>query len=48
VAHAQAVIDAFAANPEAGTLSLNGKMIDKPHLKQAERVMAIARQAAMR
>lgn len=48
VAHAQAVIDAFAANPEAGTLSLNGKMIDKPHLKQAERVMAIARQAVQR
>lgn len=48
IAHAQAVIDAFAANPEAGTLSLEGKMIDKPHLKQAERVMAIARQAAAR
>jgi citrate lyase subunit beta/citryl-CoA lyase len=48
VAHAQAVIAAFAANPEAGTLSLDGKMIDKPHLKQAERVMAIVRQAALR
>ncbi|MBM4227256.1 MAG: CoA ester lyase [Gammaproteobacteria bacterium] len=45
IAHAQAVIAAFAANPEAGTLSLDGKMIDMPHLKQAERVMSIARQA---
>lgn len=41
--HAQAVIDAFKANPEAGTLSLDGKMIDMPHLKQAERLMSIAR-----
>lgn len=48
VAHAQAVIAAFAANPEAGTLSLDGKMIDKPHLKQAERVMLIAKRAKER
>ena len=43
IAHAQAVIDAFAANPGAGTLSLEGKMIDMPHLKQAERLMSIVR-----
>ena len=43
--HAQAVIDIFAANPEAGTLSLHGKMLDKPHLKQAERVLQIAYRA---
>jgi citrate lyase subunit beta / citryl-CoA lyase len=48
VTHAQAVIAAFAANPEAGTLSLEGKMIDKPHLKQAERVMMIAKRAKER
>ncbi|HMM75669.1 MAG TPA: CoA ester lyase [Gammaproteobacteria bacterium] len=41
IAHAQAVIAAFAANPDAGTLSLDGKMIDMPHLKQAERLMSI-------
>lgn len=46
LAHAQAVIDAFAANPGAGTLSLDGKMIDMPHLKQAERLMSIARRPA--
>jgi len=41
IAHAQVVIDAFKANPDAGTLSLDGKMIDMPHLKQAERLMSI-------
>jgi citrate lyase subunit beta/citryl-CoA lyase len=35
MAHARAVIEAFAANPEAGALQLDGKMIDAPHLKQA-------------
>lgn len=43
IAHAQAVIDAFRANPDAGTLSLDGKMIDMPHLKQAERLMSIVK-----
>lgn len=46
VAHAQAIIELFAANPDAGTLSLDGKMLDKPHLTQAERVIAMAGQAA--
>ncbi|MGH8595700.1 MAG: CoA ester lyase, partial [Gammaproteobacteria bacterium] len=48
VSFAQAVIAAFVANPDAGTLSLDGKMLDKPHLKQAERVMAIANRAQRR
>ncbi|MGE4617860.1 MAG: CoA ester lyase, partial [Gammaproteobacteria bacterium] len=42
LAHAHAVIDAFAAAPDAGTLSLDGKMIDRPHLTQAERIVALA------
>lgn len=42
VAHARAVIAAFAGNPDAGALSLDGKMIDRPHLKQAERIVAQA------
>ncbi|MGR8919047.1 MAG: HpcH/HpaI aldolase/citrate lyase family protein [Gammaproteobacteria bacterium] len=42
LAHSRAVIEAFAANPEAGTLQLDGKMIDKPHLTQAERIVALA------
>lgn len=42
VAHARAVIAAFAANPDAGALQLDGKMIDRPHVKQAERILAQA------
>jgi citrate lyase subunit beta/citryl-CoA lyase len=40
VAHARAVIAAFEANPGAGALSLDGKMIDRPHLTQALRTLA--------
>lgn len=43
IAHAQRVLDAFAANPGAGTVGLDGKMIDIPHFKQAETVLAQAR-----
>lgn len=43
VADARAIIDAFASNPGAGALLLNGRMIDRPHLVQAERMMARAR-----
>lgn len=32
---AQAIINAFAANPAAGVLQVNGKMVDAPHLKSA-------------
>ncbi|WP_246448809.1 HpcH/HpaI aldolase/citrate lyase family protein [Sphingomonas sabuli] len=39
VAHAQAVVDAFAANPDAGALSVDGRMVDRPHLIQANRVL---------
>lgn len=42
IAHARAVIAAFAAHPGAGALKLEGKMIDRPHLKQAERLLARA------
>lgn len=40
VAYARAVVAAFAAKPEAGALQLQGKMIDRPHLKLAERILA--------
>jgi len=40
VAHARAVVAAFEANPDAGVLSIEGKMIDAPHLKQARLVLA--------
>lgn len=40
VAHARAVVAAFAAAPDAGALQLDGRMIDAPHLKAAERLLA--------
>lgn len=39
VAHARAVVAAFAANPAVGALQLDGKMIDAPHLKAARRML---------
>jgi citrate lyase subunit beta/citryl-CoA lyase len=42
IAHAQAVVAAFEASPGAGALSLDGRMIDRPHLVQAQRVLASA------
>ncbi len=42
VAHAKAVVKLFEDNPDAGTLSLDGKMLDKPHLTQAQRVIETA------
>ena len=40
--HARAVIQAFADNPGAGTVSLDGNMLDRPHLALAERLLAEA------
>jgi citrate lyase subunit beta/citryl-CoA lyase len=42
VAQARAVVAAFEAQPGAGTLSLEGRMIDRPHLLQAQRTLAAA------
>ena len=39
VATARAVVDAFGSNPNAGVLSVGGKMVDRPHLIQAQRVL---------
>jgi len=39
VAHAEAVVAAFAAAPGAGAVSLDGRMLDAPHLKQARTVL---------
>ena len=45
VAHAQRVVDAFAASPGIGVVGLDGMMLDMPHLKQARRVLAMADRA---
>ena len=38
--HARRVVAAFAAAPGAGVASLDGRMIDRPHLVQAQRILA--------
>jgi citrate lyase subunit beta / citryl-CoA lyase len=48
VAHARAVVAAFAGKPDAGVLSLDGQMLDRPHLHKAERILARAARAAAR
>jgi citrate lyase subunit beta / citryl-CoA lyase len=40
VAHARKIVAAFEANPGAGALSLDGKMVDFPHLKAARKTLA--------
>ncbi|AMN47886.1 citrate lyase [Steroidobacter denitrificans] len=41
IAAARAVVELFENNPGAGALSIEGKMIDIPHLKAARRVLAM-------
>ena len=43
IAHAQRIVDAFAASPGVGTVGIDGRMIDRPHLKAAEKLLAQAR-----
>jgi len=40
IAHARKIVEAFAANPGAGTLGVYGKMVDIPHLKAARKTLA--------
>jgi citrate lyase subunit beta/citryl-CoA lyase len=42
VAFARRVVAAFAAEPDAGTVGIDGKMFDIPHLKSARRTLAAA------
>ena len=41
--HAESIVAAFEAHPNAGTVSVGGKMVDRPHLMQARRVLERAR-----
>jgi citrate lyase subunit beta/citryl-CoA lyase len=40
VEHARRVVEAFAAEPATGTVGIEGKMYDIPHLKAAHRILA--------
>lgn len=39
VRHAEEIVAAFAAHPDSGTVSVGGRMVDRPHLTQARRVL---------
>jgi citrate lyase subunit beta / citryl-CoA lyase len=40
---AERIVAAFAANPGAGTIGLDGAMLDLPHLKRAQAILALRR-----
>jgi len=42
LAHARAVVQAFADHPGAGVVALGGAMLDRPHLMLAQRLLAEA------
>lgn len=43
VAHAERVLAAFAEAPASGAFMVDGKLVDRPHVLQAERVIAAVR-----
>jgi citrate lyase subunit beta/citryl-CoA lyase len=43
VARAQRIVEAFAAQPGAGVVGLDGVMLDRPHLVRAQQVLAQAK-----
>jgi citrate lyase subunit beta/citryl-CoA lyase len=43
LSHAEEIVAAFEAHPDAGVLSVGGKMVDRPHLVQARRVLERAK-----
>ncbi|MGH6861728.1 MAG: CoA ester lyase, partial [Phyllobacterium sp.] len=45
-AQARAIVRAFADDPTAGVIGIDGRMFDRPHLRRAERLIARAAQIA--
>jgi citrate lyase subunit beta/citryl-CoA lyase len=48
IARAKRIVALFAENPALGVVGLDGEMLDRPHLKRAERLLALAANAASR
>ena len=44
LAYARRVVDMFEKNPGLGTVGLDGKMLDMPHLKQARNLLSLMEQ----
>ncbi|MDB5509180.1 MAG: hpcH/HpaI aldolase/citrate lyase family protein [Hyphomicrobiales bacterium] len=45
LARAEAIVAAFSARPDAGAVSIDGRMFDRPHLARAQRIIARAARA---
>ena len=48
ISYSQKVVDLFEKEPGVGTIGVDGKMLDMPHLKQARNVLALAEQVKER
>jgi citrate lyase subunit beta/citryl-CoA lyase len=46
IERARKIVALFDQNPGAGTLGMDGEMIDRPHLLQAQRILALANRLA--
>jgi citrate lyase subunit beta/citryl-CoA lyase len=46
IERAQRIVALFDANPDQGTLGLDGAMLDKPHLVHAQRLLQLAKKLA--
>jgi citrate lyase subunit beta/citryl-CoA lyase len=42
IGRARRIVALFEANPGAGTLALDGAMLDLPHLAQAKKILSLA------
>lgn len=47
VEYARRVVAAFAATPDAGVTSLDGRMLDRPHLVLAQRVLELSKRSGL-
>jgi len=46
IERARRIVELFDANPGAGTLGMDGEMVDRPHLVQARRLIQLAKRLA--
>ncbi|MCA3565305.1 MAG: CoA ester lyase [Methylocystis sp.] len=47
IARARRIVALFAENPALGVVGLDGEMLDRPHLKRAQRLLALAERAGI-
>jgi citrate lyase subunit beta / citryl-CoA lyase len=47
IARARRIVAFFDANPDAGVTGFDGEMIDRPHVRRAERILAAAKAAGV-